>query len=159
MSNMANPHEGLLSFQRAYKAGAISPRRCSIHDDLLVLMDDADGTTRLTYALIDSAKEVKATVVYLPADPHDGKHCFQVGYAVSAQLRNQGVASEALRKSIDEMRRGFIPHMGQFYIEAVIGAHNTASLKVAAKVFSSTPSKIVDEESGEPALQFFLLIE
>lgn len=159
MSNMADPHEGLLSFQRAYKAGAISPRTCSIHRDVLVMMDEADGTARLTYALIDLARNVKAIVVYLPADPHDGKHCFQVGYAVSAPLRNKGVASAALGKSIDEMRRGFMPHMGEFYIEAVVGEHNTASLKVASKIISSTPSKIVDEASGEPALQFFRLIK
>lgn len=159
MSNMADPHEGLLSFQRAYEAGEISPQTCSIHHDLLVMTDDADGTIRLTYALIDLARKVKAIVVYVPADPHKGKPCFQVGYSVSASFRNKGVASEALGKSIDEMRRGFIPHMGEFYIEAVIGEHNTASLKVASKVISSTSSRIVDEASGEPALQFFQLIK
>nr|WP_315222875.1 GNAT family N-acetyltransferase [uncultured Duganella sp.] len=159
MSHMVDPHEGLLSFQLAYKAGEISPRACSIHRDLLVMMDDAEGTTRLTYALIDLNRKVKAIVVYLPVDPKDGKHCFQVGYAVSVPLRNKGIASEALQKSIDEMRRGFIPHMGEFYVEAVIGEHNTASLKVASNIISPTPSKIVDEASGEPALQFFRLIK
>jgi RimJ/RimL family protein N-acetyltransferase len=123
------------------------------------LVDDADGDPRLTYALTTASGTVQATVTYLPGSPYKGERCFQVGYAVAETFRRQGLAVEVLRKSIDEMRLGFKSHFSKFYVEAVVGKFNVASIKVASKVMNSEPVEIVDEVSGEPALQYFLLIE
>ncbi|MBA1203830.1 hypothetical protein G7009_19090 [Pseudomonas capeferrum] len=43
-----------------------------------VLHDDAEGTPRLTYALIENGI-VKATAVYVNVDPINGVPCFGLG--------------------------------------------------------------------------------
>ena len=101
---------------------------------------------------------VKATVAFLPAEPLRGERCFQVGYAVAQPFRGQGIASDVLRKSIDEMRQGFKVHMKQFYIEAVVGTDNLASRRVAEKVLTKDFDEIADKASGLPAVQFVRLI-
>ena len=41
-----------------------------------------------------------------------------------------------------------------FYVEAIVGMHNTASQRVAAKVISDKPVATTDAASGLPALQY-----
>jgi predicted GNAT family acetyltransferase len=158
MGDMAYPYEGLLSFQQALQDGRISPSRCILYPDLLLLLDDADGQARMTYALVENGV-VKATVVYLNADAYEGLPCFQVGYAVAESFRKQGIAADVLKRSIEEMRNGFKRHMKRFYIEAVVSEKNLASRKIAERILSSTPDKITDTHTGLPALQYFLLVE
>jgi hypothetical protein len=160
MTEMVDPYIGLQSFQRALLNGLIVPSPCEIYPEISILKDDADEQPRLTYALIDN-NTVKATVVYVPAQPIDGVCCFDVGYSVAENFRNQGIATQVLEKSIAEMRRGFGRHMKKFYIEAVIGTSNFASQKVASKVLStdSAPRETIDSVSGQPALVYTRLIE
>ncbi len=157
MAKIADPHDALPSFEKALKHGLISPKKCTVHPELAVLIDDANGEMRITYALIVGGK-VKATVAYLRAEPLHGEHCFQVGYAVAKPYRGKGIASDILIKSINEMRHGFRAHLKQFYIEAVVGVDNLASKRVAEKVFTKDFEEIVDKASGLPALQFVKLI-
>lgn len=157
MTKIADPHDALPSFEMAVKQGLIFPKKCSLHPELVVLMDDANGDTRITYALIVRGK-VKATVAYLLAEPLRGERCFQVGYAVAKPFRGKGIASDVLRKSIDEMRHGFKAHMKQFYIEAVVGIDNLASRRVAEKILTAEFDEIADKASGLPAVQYVRLI-
>jgi RimJ/RimL family protein N-acetyltransferase len=157
MPKIANPHDGLLSYQQALLRGEIDPVRCTLHPDLTLLMDQAGGENRLTFALVENGT-LKATVVYLMADFYEGLPCFQVGYAVAEPFRRQGIAAKVVEQTIEEMQHGFRAHMPRFYIEAVVARSNVASNKVASKVISAQPEAIEDEASGEPAFQYFRLI-
>jgi RimJ/RimL family protein N-acetyltransferase len=126
---------------------------------MTVMMDDANGESRLTYALAGPGNVVKAIAIYISAGFHEGVPCFQLGYAVDESFRKQGIATEVVKKSLDEMRTGFKSHMPRFYVEAVVGKSNEASNRLASKLLSSTPKDGIDEVSGESAFQYFLLVE
>ncbi len=157
MQKIANPHDGLLSYQQALSRAAIAPVPCTLYSELTLLMDQANGENRLTYALVENGV-VKATVVYLMADPYKGLPCFQVGYAVAEPFRNQGLAAKTVEKTIEEMRHGFRNQMPRFYVEAVVAQNNLVSNKVAEKVFQAQPELIKDDASGEPAFQYLRLV-
>jgi hypothetical protein len=50
-----------------------------------------------------------------------------------------------------ELRRGSIP---EFYIEAIVGADNVASRKIAEQVISAEPEAITEGKSGQPAFKY-----
>ncbi|GJL43327.1 hypothetical protein TUM17577_45360 [Enterobacter asburiae] len=133
---MTDPNEGLISFISAYNAGEIIPAKCTLHDDLYVLQDDANGTPRLTYALIEEGV-VKGTAVYVLAEPVEGIPCFALGYAVLEKFRNQGIGSTMVKKSLEEIHQGFKKHIPTFYVEAVISRTNVASNQIALRTLSS----------------------
>ena len=114
---MVDPHDALVSYQQAFTEGMISPAPGSLHRDLVVLMDDATGMRRITYALVE-AGVVKATVFYFVMEPLHGVPCFHAGYAVAVPFRGQGLATSILAKSLEEMQHGFKRHMNKFYIGA-----------------------------------------
>jgi ribosomal protein S18 acetylase RimI-like enzyme len=158
MPTMPDLYGALLSFQNALQDGLITPGACILYPELSLLMDDANGQSRLTFARIDKGS-VKAIVAYLEVEPHEGKRCFQVGYAVAEPYRNQGIATEILTQSIEEIRHGFKPHAKPFFIEAVVEADNHASIKVAERVIAPKGSEITDDYAGLPAVQFLQLVE
>lgn len=159
MTKMTDPHNGLVSFQAALLGGHIRPRACSQHQDLSFLYDIAETSPRITYALIEDGNVVKALASFVPVDPCDDSPCFAVGYAVAKSFRGQGLAYEILEKSLDEfvgLSKGKTPRM---YIEAVVGADNFASQKVAGRFINDAPDSITDQISGLPALHYMRLIE
>lgn len=158
MSQMTDPHVGLLSFQEAFRDGRIQPSACIKQPQLVVLHDDAEGTPRLTYAVIEDGI-VKAIAVYVRVEPIDGLQCFGLGYAVAEPFRKQGLAYSIVEASIDEIRHGFRKHFPLFYIEAIVSVENQASNKVAARFLTSKPDSITDEVSGEPAFHYVRLIK
>lgn len=160
MAEMVDPYIGLQSYQRALLRKLIAPSPCEIHPEIVVLRDDAEGKSRLTYALIEE-DVVKATVVYVQTEPIKGVLCFDVGYSVADGFRNQGIAARVLEKSIIEMTHGLGCYIKRFYIEAVIGTSNLASQKVATKVLSpeSARREVIDSVSGQPAFVYIRLIE
>lgn len=158
MPNQVDMNAALMSFQDAYKKRYIVPRRCALRSDLWILKDDANGEARLTYALIDDAGTVKGIVSVLPADPYEGKRCFGLAYAVAEPFRGQGLAKQIVEGSIAELRNGFKRHFADFYVEVVVDKENIASQKVASSVISDKPIEIIDEFSGDPALQYFRLV-
>lgn len=158
MPNQVDMNAALMSFQDAYKKRYIMPMRCALRSDLWILKDDADGETRLTYALIDNAGTVKGIVSVLPADPYEGKRCFGLAYAVAEPFRGQGFGKQIVEDSIAEIRNGFKRHFSEFYVEVVVDKQNVASQKVASSVISEKPIEIIDQFSGDSALQYFRLV-
>jgi hypothetical protein len=46
-----------------------------------------------------------------------------------------------------------------FYVEAIVGADNSASRRVAEQLISTTPEAMTDGLSGLPAFRYIRLIE
>lgn len=161
MSTIVDPHVGLISYQQALRDGSIRPVRCGSHPELFVMHDEPkQGVQRLTYAF-NVGDVAKAYAVYIRADFLEGKPCFGVGYATAEQFRNQGLATEIVKASMEELRRGMERHLREpgFYVEAIVGLDNLASQKVAARSLSDTPESTIDRVSGKPALHYIKLVE
>jgi len=75
-------------------------------------------------------------------------------------VANQGRAKEIIRAAIADMQLG-LGRQGHsvFYAEAIVGAHNMASRRVAEQVISDTQEEIVDGISDLPALRYVLKVE
>lgn len=159
MSEMVDPYVSFASFRDEYAAGNLITQAGSVHLDMRAYFDQpADGEFRLTYALIRDSRVV-AIAIFASAPPLEGLNCFAVGYAVDETERGKGFGKEVLNKALDELRRGMGPHMGRFYVEAVVGSSNPASQRVAANVLSSSPVPGTDGVSGQPCLAYRRLIE
>lgn len=158
MPEMIDPSDALTSFQDALDKNLITLSSCALHPEMKVLEDDAVGTPRITYALLDG-KKVKGIAIYVPAEPLDGLTCFGLGYAVGKSYRNQGIAKQIIQKSLEEMQARFKKHIPKFYVEAIVGIDNHASNKIAHKLLSKEPKACNDSYSGKPAQQFVRFFE
>lgn len=151
---MTDPMNALRSFQQALSQGIIAPQRAELHHDLLFLVDDANGETRFSYALV-KGDHVVALVTFIPAAPMNSFPCLNAGYAVDEVCRSQGYGKEVTQKAFDELTNGFqragVPHL---YVEAIVGIFNEHSKKLANSMFSNTPTPCTDSVSGQPALQY-----
>lgn len=156
MTPATDLHTGLLSFQDALSSGVIAPSKCLHYDDMFVMHDDARGTPRLTYAMIEEGV-VKATVVFVRVAPIAGIPCFGIGYAVAAHCRNSGVGKTSVRKSLEEFQDGSRRHLKQLYVEAIVSQDNLFSQRISRQLLSDSPKPITDHLSGTPSLQFVRL--
>ncbi|WP_370198613.1 GNAT family N-acetyltransferase [Bradyrhizobium diazoefficiens] len=151
---MTDPSTALTSFQQALLGGEIELQRGALDPNLYVYSDNPEGVARLTYVRLDG-KTVTAFASFVICDPIDGTPCFQLGYAVPEAYRNRGHAKDVVTAAIAEMRHGFkragIP---AFHVEAIVGADNAASLRVAEQTISTSPTAITDQFSGVPAFQY-----
>jgi GNAT superfamily N-acetyltransferase len=157
MPSMTDPFVAYQSFRQAVAAREIEPEPGRVHSDLVAYMDRPNGSLRMTYGLLEKEK-IQALVIFATAEPIEGVPCFGVGYAVDESQRNRGLATRALEHAIDEFRSGVRPHMPKFYLEAVIGADNHASQRVASRMLCETPKACIDSVSGLPALAYTRLI-
>ncbi|WP_449556844.1 GNAT family N-acetyltransferase [Huaxiibacter chinensis] len=156
MPELVDPTDSLNSFQHALSNSLIRLSPCVVHPEMKVLMDDADGTPRITYAFVQG-DIVKGVAIYVPADPYEGKPCFGVGYAVADKFKRQGIATKLLKASIEEMQYGFRNSCNEFYVEAIVGVDNQASNILASEVLSATPKPGKDSHSGKPINQYMKL--
>lgn len=160
MPAIVDPHIGFVSFQEALRAGTIRLTPCTSHPELYMFHDTPElGTQRLTYAFVTGSL-AKAYAVYVLAEPLNGRPCFGVGYATDVEYRGQGLATELVKASLVELEQGISPKLSApgFYVEAIVGADNVASKKVATRTLSETPKSTKDKESGHPALQYVKLL-
>src|SRR4051795_6646457 len=102
VSEMADPHLGLLSFQQAMSARLIDPRPAKYDRGLLLFIDQPDENMRITYALADGGV-VKGTVQFVAAESYEREPRFSVGYAVAERFRGQGIATDLLTRSINDL--------------------------------------------------------
>ena len=163
---MTDPMDSLRGLQSALDACTVRLQQfqaCELHQELRVMLDaPAPGVTRFTYALLD-AKLAKTTVraiaVFVVTEPIGGTPCFQTGYAVVESERRKGTGSQILEHAVDELRNGMSSTpVAEFYVEAVVGADNEASKKIASRVLSTEPKSITDEFADEPAFQYLRLV-
>lgn len=155
---MTDPLAALVSLQVEVRKG-MSTHATENYRSVRVVLDQKNGRVRYTYARIEHGR-VKAMAMFVSVDRIDGIVCFQIGYAVPEAYRCRGFATEILVQGLDELRTGLARHgVKKFYIEAVVGTSNLASIKVATKSISQSPEPTMDSVSGEPALAFTRLVE
>jgi hypothetical protein len=158
MSQAQDPLQSLLGFQEALTAGFIQPALSPLYPDLIVLHDDAEGTPRSTYALMEG-KVVKAVAVYFQEKSVGNIPYFDVGYAVAEPYRQQGNAHAVVEKSLAQLQHETRGKVLKLYVEAIVPNSNIASQKVAARALSTSPTEIVDGVSGQPSQQYLRLFE
>jgi Acetyltransferase (GNAT) family len=156
---MTDPSNALQSFQQAFLRGEMQLQRGVLDPDLYLHVDNPNGQTRFTYVKLEG-RTVTALVIFALCDPIKGTPCFSIGYAVPEAYRNQGRAKEAISTAISELQRGFGRHgHSVFYVEAIVGADNKSSQRVAEQAISDTPVAVTDQISGLPAFQYVRRIE
>jgi hypothetical protein len=146
------------TFEPALKSGELRVEPGTIDPELIVHMDMPNGQIRITYARM-RGQSVSSIVIITPAEYENGLPVYQIGYAVAQHLRKRGVGKEiaqaAVREFIGGMARNGIVN---FYLEAVVGANNIASQKIAKHVIGGEPKEIADHNSGEAAFQYMMEI-
>ena len=158
MVGMTDPMEALKNLQVEVGRG-LRFQPCELNSNMGVYMDQPNGRTRLSYAIIEG-EVVKALSLFVAIDPEEGVPCFTAGYAVAEGFRNNGLATTILQNSIAELKYGLGKNrVKRFYIDAIIGLDNIASQKVASKVISTKQEKIVDCYSGNDAYRYLRLME
>jgi Acetyltransferase (GNAT) domain len=154
---MTDPLNALVCFQREFKLGRIRVRQCELDRSLYVYDDVAEGTPRSTYVTLEG-KAVTALVILGLWEPIDETPCFCIGYAVPEKYRNQGRATKAVSAAIAELKHAQ-PVNSPFYVEAIVGADNKPSQRVAEQIISDKPIAMTDEISGLPAFRYVRKIE
>ncbi|NNJ16722.1 GNAT family N-acetyltransferase [Pseudomonas putida CSV86] len=155
---IADPMDALVSLQREVRRG-MPTDPTELSPGVRVVLDQPNGVIRYTYARIEHGR-VKAIAIFVHHEPIDGVPCFNLGYAVPEAYCNRGWAGMIIEQGIQELRHGLGRHGAKsFYVEAVVGADNIASQRVASKIISDSPTAGIDSESGEPVLQYTRLVE
>jgi hypothetical protein len=154
---MTDSSNALQLFQEALLRGEIRLQRGTLDPNLYLHVDHPDGETRFTYVTLED-KTVTALVNSTLCDPVERSPCFSIGYAVPEGYRGQGRAKEIINAGIVEMKHS-LGRYGQFYVEAVVGAENKPSQRVAEKTISDTPVAITEKLSGLPAFRYIRKIE
>ena len=155
MPAMINPMDGMVSFQQALLDGEIDVVDGSIDTKVAVYMDRPQGQMRLTYVRLSPSKIVQAMAIFAPVEPIERLPTFQVGYAVPPEYRGKGLAKAIVESGIAELKNGFGRNgIKTFWVEAVVGADNLVSQRVAEAVISKLGKPTTDTHSGVAALQY-----
>lgn len=155
---MTDPLQALVSLQAEIRKG-MPTHPSEKYPSVRVVLDHRNGRVRYTYARLEHGR-VKAMAMFVGMDKIDGIGCFQVGYAVPDTYRGRGWAIEILEQGLDELSKGLARHgVEKFYVQAVVGTFNLASIGVASRLLSNVPVSTTDSVSGEPALAFTRLVE
>lgn len=155
---MTNPHDGMISFQRALLEGSIDVYPVPNHSDLFAHLDEPEpGLRRFTYVrLTEDHRTVLAFVSFVMNGFVDGYPCAAAGYAVPDAFRGHGRAKKILKDAIHDLvfqagRNG----LDVLYIEAVIDMSNIASQRVAESVMTGAErDEITDSLSGRLAIRY-----
>jgi len=154
---MADPHVGMISFQKALQEGVLDVSPVRNHKDLYSHIDEpSPGTIRLTYVrLTEDRKSVLAFLACVMNGQISGFPCVAMGYAVPENLRNQGLAKQILKDVVqDQISQAGQMGNSQLFIEAVVDVHNPESQRVAEAVLKSPRESITDTASGRPAYRY-----
>jgi hypothetical protein len=158
MSSMTNPMDALTSLQAEIFNG-IPLRVCNINSELQMFVDQPNGRHRFTFVKVES-NIIKSFATYVFVSAKNKMPCVNIGYAVPPEYRQQGLATEIVEKSLNEVKAEFLQNgISSFYVEAVIGINNVASQKLAVKLLSDEYQEIIDDVSGERANFYSCLVQ
>jgi len=153
---MTDPSIGMKSFQKALRGGEIGIHVAKTDPKLFVHLDAPSGPPRIRYTYVRlKGKTVTALVIFAAEPPIKGKLHFSVGYAVPKAFQNQGRAKEIVAAGIADMQAGLLRNgHPEFYLDAIVGADNLASRRIAEQLISGKPKAITEGHSGLPAFKF-----
>jgi hypothetical protein len=156
---MTDPANSLRSFQEELLLGTILLSRTKLDPNLFIYRDNVGAAPRMSYARLEG-RTVTAMAIFTPETPINGAPCVGIGYAVPETHRSQGRAKDIVKAAIADMQFG-LRRQGHaaFYVEAIVGADNAASRRVAEQIISDTPEPMVDGISGLPAFRYVLKVE
>lgn len=153
---IADPMIPLLELQRLIDDSPPEPGTLD-EDGFAKLQDQRTSGCRYSYVKIVSG-EVQALAIFGTENSINGIPSFSIGYAVAEKHRGRGLALEAVKKGIGDLKSR-LPKVGidRIYIEAVIANTNLHSIEVARRIFSTAGRPILEVESLTPSLQFLEL--
>jgi len=160
MPDMTDPREGLKFLQMVFDKGMLEFEQCKIYPELHEHhINDPNDAPRFTYIILKD-KVVESVVFFVMVKFIERIPCFQMGWATIEAMRGKGLATNLIIKGIAEFKTRMNKNrVNKYYLEAVIPQSNTASQKLAAKVFSESPKSVVDCFSGINTLQYLSVIE
>ncbi len=155
---MADPHLGMISFQRALRERLIDIHPVRNHNNLFSHLDEPEpGVPRFTYVrLLDDGVTVIAFASFVMNGFIGDSPCTAAGYAVPQAFRGRGYAKQILVDAIHDLTLQ-AGHNGfeTVYFEAVINASNLASQRVAEFALAGAErDEIIDAASGVPACRY-----
>lgn len=156
-TSMTDPHDGMVSFQKALRAGILKIGPVPNHQDLFSHFDvPTPGVRRLTYVrLSKDRRTVEAFLNCVMNGEVDGFPCVSVGYAVPESARNQGRAKQIFRDVLDDqLYQAGKSGIKTLYVEAVVDVTNVSSQRVAEAVLKVERESIIDSVSGKPAYRY-----
>ncbi|SIT40034.1 conserved hypothetical protein [Paraburkholderia piptadeniae] len=156
-TQMADPHQGMLSFEAGLRSGILEIGPVPGCANLYSHFDrPAPGVNRLTYARLQrDLRTVEAFVSCIMNGEVDGFPCVALGYAVPEAFRRLGYAKQILREVIrDQVRQAGENRISQIYVEAVIDVTNLSSQRVAEAVLNAPRESITDAHSGRDAYRY-----
>jgi len=156
-TQMADPHQGMISFQKGLRAAILQLHQVPNQRELFAHFDQPEpDVNRLTYVrLTNDRKDVRAFLNCIMNGMIDGSPCMAVGYAVPESLRQKGLAKQLLKDVIqDQIVQAGNNGFDTIYIEAVVDANNIASQRVAEAVLGVEREGITDSHSGLPAYRY-----
>lgn len=144
----------LNSFQRAYDQKEIELKQCAQDPKLLMHVDRPNGDIRFTYVRFEGPR-VSAMAQVIRCEDYEGAACFNVAWAVPADLRGAGRATDVINAAVAELTRGLRgAGLRSFWVEAIVGIENRASQRVAEKAISAKGIETTDAFAGVPVLQY-----
>ena len=146
MNNQQIAQKNFDEFKRAISKGLIKYQVGEIHSDIIVHIDQPEGTPRFTYGLMGSGSRLKASCVAVTSPPYNGKQCFDVGVATFEKFRKQGHGKLILKKAIDELKNGLNRNgINEFYVELKVDEGNEASHRLCNYFCDET----IDKDTGK----------
>ena len=127
MPVLTDPTDALMSFQKILVNGKINLQRGVVDGEIFVHLDQPAGAPRFTYVRLDG-EMVTALVIPVAAEPLDGVHCFQIGYAIPPAYRNRGRAKDAVNAAVTELWTGLSRNgVPALCVETIVGSDNEPS--------------------------------
>ena len=153
---MTDPSVGMKSFQQALRRGTIDLHVAKTDPALFVHLDAPNGPPEIRYTYVRlKSKTVTALVIFAAEPPIKGKPHFSVGYAVPKVFQNQGRGKEIVAAGIADMKAGLSRNGSpEFYLDAIVGADNLPSRRIAEQLISDKPKAITERHSGLPAFKY-----
>ncbi|GAD79496.1 hypothetical protein [Vibrio ezurae] len=138
------------AFQKALNTNRIDVAKGELNSDMLVYLDQPEGETRYTYALMASGTRVKAICIATVKDASAENLCLDVQIATFHKFRQQGHATAVFEKALDELKNGLSRNnIHSFSMTFAVDGDNIAGHALCEKL----SDEVQDTESGKTYLK------